>query len=67
MSDDPPEFAVLRAVATVNARSTAATTGLPERALSSATKGAVLSLTRATAAGLLPFGIRVDRFLPRHR
>ncbi|SNT45030.1 SDR family NAD(P)-dependent oxidoreductase [Actinacidiphila glaucinigra] len=46
--------------AVVNICSVAATAGLPERALYSATKGAVLALTRATAADLVHFGIRVN-------
>ena len=43
----------------VNVSSIAATAGLPNRALYSTTKGAVLSLTLAMAADLLPDGIRV--------
>ena len=46
--------------AVVNTCSIAATAGLPERALYSATKGAVLSLTLAMAADHLPEGIRVN-------
>jgi NAD(P)-dependent dehydrogenase (short-subunit alcohol dehydrogenase family) len=46
--------------AIVNTCSIAATAGLPDRALYSATKGAVLSLTRATAADLVHHGIRVN-------
>jgi NAD(P)-dependent dehydrogenase (short-subunit alcohol dehydrogenase family) len=46
--------------AIVNTCSIAATAGLPERALYSATKGAVLSLTLAMAADHLPQGIRVN-------
>ncbi|QQQ74001.1 SDR family oxidoreductase [Saccharothrix sp. 6-C] len=46
--------------AIVNTCSIAATAGLPDRALYSATKGAVLSLTRATAADLVAAGIRVN-------
>ena len=46
--------------AVVNTCSIAATAGLPDRALYSATKGAVLSLTRATAADLVRSGIRVN-------
>ena len=46
--------------AIVNTCSIAATAGLPERALYSATKGAVLSLTLAMAADHLPEGIRVN-------
>lgn len=48
------------AAAIVNAGSIAATAGLPQRALYSATKGAVLSLTLAMAADHLPEGIRVN-------
>ncbi len=47
------------APAVVNTCSIAATAGLPQRALYSATKGAVLALTRATAADLIGDGIRV--------
>lgn len=46
--------------AIVNTSSVAATAGLPQRALYSATKGAVLSLTRAMAADHLREGIRVN-------
>jgi NAD(P)-dependent dehydrogenase (short-subunit alcohol dehydrogenase family) len=46
--------------AVVNTCSIAATAGLPERALYSASKGAVLSLTLAMAADHLPEGIRVN-------
>ncbi|WP_129840547.1 SDR family oxidoreductase [Streptomyces sp. RFCAC02] len=45
--------------AVVNTCSVAATAGLPQRALYSATKGAVLALTRAAAADLVGDGIRV--------
>ncbi|SOD63958.1 NAD(P)-dependent dehydrogenase, short-chain alcohol dehydrogenase family [Streptomyces zhaozhouensis] len=48
------------APAIVNTCSVAATTGLPDRALYSATKGALLALTRATAADLLADGVRVN-------
>lgn len=48
------------AAAIVNTCSIAATAGLPQRALYSATKGAVLSLTRAMAADHLAEGIRVN-------
>ena len=48
------------AAAIVNTGSIAATAGLPQRALYSATKGAVLALTRAMAADHLPEGIRVN-------
>jgi NAD(P)-dependent dehydrogenase (short-subunit alcohol dehydrogenase family) len=46
--------------AIVNTCSIAATAGLPQRALYSATKGAVLALTRAMAADHLREGIRVN-------
>jgi NAD(P)-dependent dehydrogenase (short-subunit alcohol dehydrogenase family) len=46
--------------AIVNTCSVAATVGLPQRALYSATKGAVLSLTLAMATDHLPDGIRVN-------
>ena len=46
--------------AIVNTCSVAATAGLPQRALYSATKGAVLSLTLAMAADHLGDGIRVN-------
>ncbi len=46
--------------AIVNTGSIAATAGLPDRALYSATKGAVLSLTLAMAADHLREGIRVN-------
>ncbi|MGI5131427.1 SDR family NAD(P)-dependent oxidoreductase [Pseudonocardia sp. CA-107938] len=46
--------------AIVNTASIAATAGLQQRALYSATKGAVLSLTRAMAADHLAEGIRVN-------
>jgi NAD(P)-dependent dehydrogenase (short-subunit alcohol dehydrogenase family) len=45
--------------AVVNTCSIAATAGLPQRALYSATKGAVLALTRAMAADHVGDGIRV--------
>jgi NAD(P)-dependent dehydrogenase (short-subunit alcohol dehydrogenase family) len=46
--------------AIVNTCSVAATAGLPQRAVYSASKGAVLSLTRAMAADHLREGIRVN-------
>jgi NAD(P)-dependent dehydrogenase (short-subunit alcohol dehydrogenase family) len=52
------------AAAIVNTCSIAATAGLPQRALYSATKGAVLSLTRAMAADHLREGIRVNAVNP---
>jgi NAD(P)-dependent dehydrogenase (short-subunit alcohol dehydrogenase family) len=48
------------AAAVVNTCSVAATVGLPQRALYSASKGAVLALTRAMAADHLREGIRVN-------
>ncbi|MFJ1604670.1 SDR family NAD(P)-dependent oxidoreductase [Streptomyces sp. NPDC088253] len=50
--------------AIVNISSIAAAAGLPQRALYSAGKGAVLSLTRAMAADLLPERIRVNAVSP---
>jgi 2-keto-3-deoxy-L-fuconate dehydrogenase len=50
--------------AIVNVSSIAATVGLPDRVLYSATKGAVLSMTLAMAADLLPRGIRVNAVTP---
>jgi NAD(P)-dependent dehydrogenase (short-subunit alcohol dehydrogenase family) len=46
--------------AIVNTCSTVATAGLPQRALYSASKGAVLALTRAMAADHLREGVRVN-------
>jgi len=53
-----------RSAAIVNTASIAATAGLPERVLYSATKGAVLSLTLAMAADLIADGIRVNAVNP---
>jgi 2-keto-3-deoxy-L-fuconate dehydrogenase len=50
--------------AIVNVSSIAATVGLPDRVLYSATKGAVLSMTLAMAADLLPLGVRVNAVNP---
>ena len=52
------------AAAIVNISSIAATAGLPQRALYSATKGAVLTLTQAMAADHLREGIRVNAVNP---
>jgi len=52
------------AAAIVNTSSVAATAGIPARALYSASKGAVLSLTRAMAADHLREGIRVNAVNP---
>ncbi len=48
------------AAAVVNTASIAATAGLPQRAIYSASKGAVVALTRAMAADHLADGIRVN-------
>jgi NAD(P)-dependent dehydrogenase (short-subunit alcohol dehydrogenase family) len=50
--------------AIVNTCSIAATAGLPERAVYSASKGAVAALTRAMAADGMPDGIRVNAVNP---
>ena len=55
-----PHLRRSRAAAIVNTGSIAATAGLPERALYSASKGAVLALTRAMAADHLREGVRVN-------
>jgi 2-keto-3-deoxy-L-fuconate dehydrogenase len=55
-----PALRASAAAAIVNTCSIAATAGLPNRALYSATKGAVLSLTLAMAADHAPEGIRVN-------
>jgi NAD(P)-dependent dehydrogenase (short-subunit alcohol dehydrogenase family) len=52
------------AAAVCNTSSIAATAGLPQRALYSASKGAVLSLTRAMAADHLREGVRVNAVNP---
>ncbi|WP_194398723.1 SDR family NAD(P)-dependent oxidoreductase [Microbacterium atlanticum] len=52
------------AAAVCNTSSIAATAGLPQRALYSASKGAVLALTRAMAADHLREGIRVNAVNP---
>ncbi|MFD4751773.1 SDR family NAD(P)-dependent oxidoreductase [Streptomyces sp. NPDC058426] len=55
-----PLLRASRHAAVVNTCSIAATAGLPQRALYSASKGAVLALTRAMAADHLREGIRVN-------
>jgi len=55
-----PHLRISPGAAIVNTCSIAATAGLPQRALYSASKGAVLSLTRAMAADHLREGIRVN-------
>jgi NAD(P)-dependent dehydrogenase (short-subunit alcohol dehydrogenase family) len=59
-----PLLRASRAGAIVNTCSVAAMVGLPNRALYSATKGAVYSLTLAMATDLLPDGIRVNCVTP---
>jgi 2-keto-3-deoxy-L-fuconate dehydrogenase len=55
-----PHLRASSAAAVVNTCSIAATAGLPQRALYSASKGAVLALTRAMAADHLAEGVRVN-------
>src|SRR5699024_8240041 len=55
-----PHLRTSKAASVVNTCSIAATAGLPQRALYSASKGAVYSLTLAMAADLLREGIRVN-------
>ena len=55
-----PHLRASRSAAIVNTCSIAATAGLPQRALYSATKGAVQSLTLAMAADHIGEGIRVN-------
>lgn len=59
-----PHLRRSRRAAIVNVASIAATAGLPQRALYSSSKGAVLSLTMATAADLIGEGIRVNAVNP---
>ena len=59
-----PALKARGAGAIVNTCSVAATAGLPNRALYSASKGAVLALTRAMAADLIGAGIRVNAVNP---
>ena len=59
-----PHLRRSRSAAICNTSSIAATAGLPDRALYSATRGAVLSLTRAMAADHLREGIRVNAVSP---
>ena len=59
-----PHLRVSEHAAIVNTSSVAATAGLPQRALYSSTKGAVLSLTLAMAADHVREGIRVNCVLP---
>ena len=59
-----PALRASPSAAIVNTCSVAATAGLPQRALYSATKGAVLSLTLAMAADHIHEGIRVNCVAP---
>ena len=59
-----PHLVRSRTAAVVNTASVVATVGLPERAIYSASKGAVLALTRAMAADGLADGIRVNCVSP---
>lgn len=59
-----PHLSRSDAAAIVNVASIAATAGLVQRALYSASKGAVLALTRAMAADHLAAGIRVNAVAP---
>jgi len=59
-----PHLRVSPAAAIVNLSSVVATAGVPQRVLYSATKGAVLSMTRAMAADHLRDGIRVNAVNP---
>ena len=59
-----PELRKSSRAAIVNTCSIVATAGLPNRALYSASKGAVLSLTLAMAADLISEGIRVNAVNP---
>ncbi len=59
-----PALRASASAAVVNTCSIAATAGLPQRAVYSASKGAVLALTRAMAADGLPDGIRVNAVHP---
>jgi NAD(P)-dependent dehydrogenase (short-subunit alcohol dehydrogenase family) len=59
-----PYLRVSSSPAIVNLASIAATAGLPQRACYTATKGAVLSLSRAMAADLVADGVRVNCVSP---
>jgi NAD(P)-dependent dehydrogenase (short-subunit alcohol dehydrogenase family) len=59
-----PALRESEAASIVNTCSVAATAGLPQRALYSATKGAVLSLTMAMAADHVGEGVRVNCVCP---
>ena len=59
-----PHLVASTQAAVVNTASIAATAGLPQRAVYSASKGAVLALTRAMAADGMADGIRVNAVNP---
>jgi 2-keto-3-deoxy-L-fuconate dehydrogenase len=59
-----PDLLKSESAVIVNVCSIAATVGLPDRVLYSATKGAVLSMTLAMAADFLPLGVRVNAVNP---
>jgi len=59
-----PLLRASRAAAVVNTGSIVATVGIPQRAVYSATKGAVVALTLAMAADLVHEGIRVNAVNP---
>ncbi len=59
-----PHLRVSPAASIVNLSSVVATAGVPQRVLYSATKGAVLAMTRAMAADHLREGIRVNAVNP---
>lgn len=59
-----PHLLKSNAGAVVNISSIAATAGLPERVLYSATKGAVSAMTRAMAADYIRLGVRVNAVNP---
>jgi len=59
-----PHLRASRAAAIVSTSSIAATTGLPQRALYSASKGAIAALTLAMAADHLHDGVRVNAVNP---
>jgi 2-keto-3-deoxy-L-fuconate dehydrogenase len=59
-----PEMRAARRGAVVNTCSVVASVGLVDRAVYSASKGAVLALTRSMAADEMPYGIRVNCVSP---
>lgn len=59
-----PYLGTSRQESIINTVSIAATVGLPERVLYSASKGALLSLSRAMAVDVLQDGIRMNCVIP---